>query len=265
MPGSFRSPSKIARRLTLAPLVSRKLENWPTFIYNYAIGSVPRAPYRFRNGARLKIGRAVDHVPIIEIFLRQDYGEIRDGAVIVDLGASIGVFSIYAATTARIAHVYAYEPMTEAFELMKLNVRLNGVENAVTCFNLAVASDAGVRELFAPDGSFHFPTLVRPSGTPPAVSSKVECTTLATILASNSLARIDLLKMDIEGAEYESLYHTAPNCFERIREIRLEYHDLDQDRRNVRSLKQFLIAQRYRIAREHRHTTTNGTLWAEHA
>jgi FkbM family methyltransferase len=265
MAASFRSPSKVARRLKLTPLVSTALQNWPSFMYNYALGLTPRAPYRFRNGARLQIGRGVDHVPIIEIFLRHDYGEIPDDAVIVDLGASIGVFSIYAATTARDVRLYAYEPMPEAFELMQLNVRLNGLENAVTCFNLAVARDSAVRELFAPEGALHFPTLVPPRRAGRAVSAKVQCTTLASILDSNSFARVDLLKMDIEGAEYETLYGTAPGYFERIREIRMEYHDLDVDRRNARRLKDFLISQRYRITREQGISTTNGNLWAEHA
>jgi len=116
--GSVRSPGKLARRLRLLPLVARDVENWPAFMYHYALGFVPTRAYEFRNGARLKIGRGVDHVPIIEIFLRRDYGTPPDDAVIVDLGANIGVFSIYATATARNARVYAYPPSTSCYRRM---------------------------------------------------------------------------------------------------------------------------------------------------
>src|SRR5215831_13569007 len=125
MASGFRSPSRIARRLMLTPLVSRAVENWPSFMYHYALGSVPTAPYRFRRGPRLRIGRGVDHVPIIETFLRRDYGEIPRGSTIVDLGANIGTFAIYAATSATNVLVHAYEPAAEFFRLLQANVGLN--------------------------------------------------------------------------------------------------------------------------------------------
>lgn len=261
---SFRSPSKIARRLKLTPLVSRTLENWPSFMYNYAFGLTPRNPYRFRSGARLRIGRGVDHVPIIEIFLRRDYGEVADGATVVDLGANIGAFSIYAATTARNCRLYAYEPMPDFFELMRLNVRLNGLEGVVECFNLAVAAEPESRELLAAGNGSCFPSLGASHRPRRPASTTVGCTTIAAIVGLNALAQVDLLKMDIEGAEYESLYGTSVSCFERIREIRMEYHQLDADRRNVDSLAKFLMTQGYRITRKQPTTSNGGNLWAEH-
>jgi len=258
----FRSASKIARRLMLTPLVARSLENWPSFMYNYALGITPTAPYRFRSGARLRIARGVDHVPIIEVFLRQDYGEIPDGATIVDLGANIGAFSIYAATTTRNCRLYAYEPMPAYFDLMQRNVQLNGLEGVVECFNLAVAGDSDRRTLFDAGNGFHFPSLVAAAHQSERASTNVDCTTIADIIGSNALARIDVLKMDVEGAEYESLYGTPSNCFERIREIRMEYHELDAGRRNVRSLADFLKDRGYRIARQQATTPTGGNLWA---
>ena len=139
MPG-FRTPSKILRRLRLAPLAARHIRNWPRFMASYAWGAVPRSPYVFRSGARLQIGRGVDHVPIIEIFLRQEYGTVPDGAVIVDIGANVGTFSVYAGTSARNLTIYAYEPATEFFELLRHNLRLNGLESAVQCFKLRARS-----------------------------------------------------------------------------------------------------------------------------
>lgn len=258
---SVRSPAKIARRLKLWPLAARLVENWPAFMYHYALGSVPAGAYAFRNGARIKIGRGVDHAPIVEVFLRQDYGRPPDDAVIVDLGASIGVYAIYAAVTARNARVYAYEPMRSFYELMQENVRLNGRVDTITCFNCAVAGTAAERDLFHGGPGLFFPTLIVPERGATAGRTPVPCTTLDDVLASNGLSGVDLLKIDIEGAEYEVLYG-AQACLERIREIRMEYHTVDGVGHDVESLKQFLTRRGYRITRERANTMTNGTLWA---
>src|SRR5262245_3242896 len=122
MSAGFRAPSKVARRLRLTPLAARKVKTWPRFMFNYALGIVPGAPYSFRNRARLQIGRGVDHVPIIEIFLREEYGAVTHDAVVVDVGANIGAYSVYAAMSARGVKVYAYEPMPAFYRLLQENI-----------------------------------------------------------------------------------------------------------------------------------------------
>lgn len=259
---SFRSPCKIARRLKLAPVAVRKLTNWARFMCNYALGRVPTAPYEFRNRARVQIGRGVDHVPIIEIFLREDYGTVPDGAVILDLGANIGTFSVFAATTAHDVKIYAYEPMPDFYRLMQDNVCLNQLEGKVTCFNSAVGSDARARDLFIEGDGLFFPTLVSSDGYGKTRKLSVSCTTLAEILDTNGLGWVDLVKMDCEGAEYEILYNLPVRYFDRIGEIRMEYHNLDRDRRNVDVLAAYLRSHMYDIDLIKASTAINGTLWA---
>lgn len=263
MADNFRSFPKIARRLKLTPLVARKVKNWPSFMYNYALGLTPRDGYVFRNGARIKIGRGVDHVPIIEIFLRQDYGEIPNNAIIVDLGANIGVFSIYATTTSSNATVYAYEPFQPFYDLMRDNVQLNSRSDDVHCFNYAVAGTPAMRELFTQGQNVFFPTLFAGESENGRHSVQVKCTTLQEIVDANRLDHIDLLKMDCEGAEYEILYQTSAKVFESIREIRMEYHNLDNQSRHVEALQNFLIQYGYTVTAVKATSSTNGNLWAE--
>ena len=262
---SFRSPAKVARRLKMLPEVRRHVRNWPSFLWNYALGFVPDKPYVFRNGAKLRIGRGVDHVPVIEIFFRKDYGDMPSDAVIVDLGASVGVFSVYAAATARNVRLYAYEPMPASYALVQENIRLNGRADSIKAFNNAVGGDAGDRELFVGGTDFFFPTLIGPDGTAQADRITVHCTTLEEIIGANRLDHIDLLKMDIEGAEYEFLYKAPPACFEKVREIRMEYHDLDEGERNLASLKTFLTRHGFTVTKEWANTPTNGNLWVRRA
>jgi FkbM family methyltransferase len=257
----FRSPSKIARRLRLTPLVARHLRNWPRFMVNYTWGEVAGSPYQFRNGARIQIGRGVDHVPIIEIFLREEYGTVADGSVILDIGANIGTFTVFAGTTARDVTIYAYEPTVEFFALLRENIRLNGLDRAVTCFNLAVGAETRVRRLALESKGFSFPTLLPSASDQVTRTVDVQTTSLADIFEANALEQVDLLKMDCEGAEYEILYGTPARYLERIREIRMEYHRLPAEGCNKAALMAFLDARGYRITMA-MPADANGNLWA---
>jgi FkbM family methyltransferase len=260
MAGSFRSPRKVARRLGLLPLAYREVRSWPRFMAGYALGFVPRRPYRFRNGAQLRIGRGVDHVPIIEVFLRRDYGSVAPGATVLDLGASTGVFAVYAAATAPGSRIVAYEPMSAAYALLTENVELNRA--GVECHHAAVAAVTGETELYISGDGLFFPSLIAPPSGATAVP--VPTVTLAAIMERNGLDVVDLLKLDVEGAEYEVLYGAPADCLARISEIRMEAHHLDDDRRNAPALGRFLAQAGYRITRQQRDPTGVVMLWAAH-
>jgi len=262
MPESFRSPRKVLRRLRYLPKAVRKISNWPSFIYHYALGLLPPKPYYFRNGARIKIGRAIDHVPIIEIFLNGEYGTIPDHAIVLDLGANIGVFSVYATSTARNLRVYAYEPFPPFAALLRENIRLNKQGGAVGCFDYAVAGKPGSRSLHLAEKSFFFPTLLHSSASGSGGDeTRVQCTTLAQIIDVNNLSRVDLLKMDCEGAEYEILYATPASHLGKIRELRMEYHNLNSAEEQVDYLQGFLAGHGFVVTRRRRNSERNGTIW----
>ncbi len=231
-------------------------------MYHYALGLKPAKPYRFRNGAQLRIGRAIDHVPIIEIFLEEEYGTIPDEAVVLDLGANIGAFSIYATTTARNLQVYAYEPFPAFAALLRENIRLNHSRSAIRCFDYAVAAEPGNRSLQLAEDGFFFPTLIHSAKRARKADQMVaQCITLAQIIDRNELARIDLLKMDCEGAEYEILYATPASHLSRIRELRMEYHNLDSPAHQIERLEQFLAEHGFAVTQRRANSATNGTIW----
>jgi FkbM family methyltransferase len=260
---NFRSPYRIARRFRYLPWIIWAVENWPGFMRNYALGTTSPDYYRFRNGARLKIGRAVEHVPLIEVFLKKEYGKVRDGSVVIDIGASNGVFSVYAVTSATDVAVYAYEPLVESYDLMVANVAANSSGAAVRCYNLAVAGDAGRRPLYVENSEFFFPTLIARAVQGRPADREVACTTLREILDAHGLEHVDLLKMDCEGSEYAILYATPASHLARIGEIRMEYHNLGEAGCNIDALARFLEERGFRISRLRRSSEANGVLWAE--
>ena len=202
---------------------------------NYAFGKT-RGVYHFRNGGNLKIHAGFDHVPIIEVMLKKDYGVIPDKAVIVDIGASTGVFSIYAASTAKDVSIYAYEPSDGYFSTLKENVHLNGLDNSIHCFKNAVAGKNEKRSISIRSSTFIYPSLMPEQEGKQEV---IDCITLEKIFVDNKISSLDLLKMDCEGAEYEIFEQTPVSIMQKVKEIRMEYHNLDQDK-NVSQLRSLL-------------------------
>lgn len=135
----------------------------------------------------------------------------KKGDVIVDLGANIGYFTLLAARlVGEKGRVYAFEPEPKNFNYLLKNVKLNSYHN-VTCIQKAVSNFTGKTKLFiCPYDSGHH-TINQYEGIrnyKPELLSKnnreefieVETTTLDDFFRGKEQS-IDLIKMDVEGAE----------------------------------------------------------------
>ena len=241
---SFRSPSKIARRLKLMPLAARKLTSWPRFMYNYALGLVPDAPYAFRNRARLKIGRGVDHVPIIEIFLREDYGVVSDGAVVLDLGANIGLTALHYSAMWPEACVCAVEMDQENFDMCVRNFPGVSIHAAV-----GVRAGAGY---YAQEGWEARYSLTRPGDT------FVRVLTIGQIIDECLPTASGIFcKMDIEGAEWDIFAGGGIDA--RITHLLVELHGPDIPKEEVKRGKRMLANSGFETTR---HVIHPSALWA---
>lgn len=128
---------------------------------------------------------------------------LRPGDVFIDGGAHIGMFTLVgAAAVGRTGRVIACEPVPENVQLLKANLDLNRFE-WVDIFNGALAEHAGTGELFsfgAEAGLSSFAPATQ-TGTRRLV---VDLRSLDE-LGSAHLARVRLVKLDIEGAEVKAL------------------------------------------------------------
>jgi hypothetical protein len=78
-------------------------------------------------------------------------------------------------------------------------------------------------------------------------SETVEVITLPQILDMFQLAKIDFLKMDCEGSEYDILYNLDPSIYKKIKVISLEFHDLNEPQKSGYSLALYLTKQGFNI------------------
>jgi FkbM family methyltransferase len=243
------------------PRICLLWNNWPEYLFNYVLRRQKPAEYRMRSGFRLIDGRGSLAGTLAVVFVRREYGSLERFRTIVDIGANMGSFAVYAAQSCPEARIYCYEPERQNFELLKQNIDINQLGKRVSAFQCAVASHSGPRELAvgkSPLNSFHIV-----SGD--ASRQMVRCTTLRDIFADQQLETIDLLKMNCEGAEYEILEGCSEADFGRIANIRLEYHILDAQSRNGESLSRRLESRGYRIERFTRRLKESGFIWAVRA
>jgi FkbM family methyltransferase len=219
--------------------------------------------YRMRSGLRLAAHDWIDTATIGVIFLRKDYGEIRDHSVVIDVGANIGVFSVYAAATSAHTMVYAYEPIPKNFDTLLYNRKLNSLEERIVPFACGIAGARGKHTFYFADyntGHTLFPSRKGEYGI------EIECIRLQDVFDENGIGICHLLKMDCEGAEFESLYSTPDEYFQRIEEIRLEYHcDLAGFSPNncPADLVGFLESKSFRVTRLVPELNGRGMLWAK--
>ena len=159
-------------------------------------------PLSFRYGTS-------DPLVFWQVFVREDYRAacVGDPKIIVDCGANVGYTSAYFANRYPQAQIFALEPDRNNREVMFLNLR--GFGSRVTIINKAVWSKVGgLRIVAAPPGSRgEWGIHVRECQS--AEDPDVLATTLDVLMKENGLCAIDILKLDIEGAELELF---GPGC-----------------------------------------------------
>jgi FkbM family methyltransferase len=178
-----------------------------------------------QSGLRFYVRNAMDAWIIKETCLDGDYdrlsSRVKDGWTVIDIGAGLGDYSIWAAHHNPNGKIYAYEPFTPSLALLKKNLEINAIGN-VRVYAEAVSEQAGILHLEEIGSAVQHSTS---ASTGKAVTHAVTAVTLADVLDRLDGDVCDLLKIDCEGAEYGILMKADPACWSRIKQIILEYHD----------------------------------------
>lgn len=194
------------RRARLRVLLWRHLSNSRDVWLAYCDGAVV-PPLEFRNGLTLLHGE--EDAPVFlffEVFAngcyRRRFIPPRNG-VIVDIGANIGAFTVDCAARFPSVTIDAYEPNPHTYRLLRQNIEANGLQDRVRTYPEAVGREAGVLKLWTGHGTIAATAYANPAE---ARGLSVECRVvdLATVFA-RTRRRIDLVKIDAEGAEADIL------------------------------------------------------------
>lgn len=223
--------SKLGRHWKRAPELVRAWRLTPAwrevFVRYLEIGR-PSYPFRFTlsGGGTIETTSPGELQVFWQIFVHRCYRIPHDCTTIVDAGANIGLFALWAAWQRPAARIVSLEPFPETFEQLEKNIRTNSLQERIRAVRGALAGKTGDRRLNA-FGESPNHRLVQPGAEVPADDSLVvSCVTLTDFLREERLESLDLLKMDIEGSEWEVLFSTPSAILGNIRHIILEYHEV---------------------------------------
>ncbi|MEZ5572582.1 MAG: FkbM family methyltransferase [Halioglobus sp.] len=133
---------------------------------------------------------------------------LQPGDVVVDVGANIGYFSVLAASRVG-AHgaVFAFEPEPDNFRLLCANAKLNGMEHCIHCVQAALSDHNGKGDLYLSADNF---------GDHQVYAGDEQRSSVPIVLhhgceyLADRLVRIDLLKVDTQGSEYQVIVGLMP-------------------------------------------------------
>jgi FkbH-like protein/FkbM family methyltransferase len=203
-----------------------------------------------------------------EIFVRRAYLrhgiELPGDAVVVDVGANIGLFTLFVRQGCPGARVYAFEPAPEAAAALRRNVAAYCPDTRVFEVGLAEAEDERLFTSYRRSSAFSGFAAddVRDRASIEAVARNVlraeggarpqdvedllghlvrdrldartyqrRTTTLSRVFTAEGLRRVDLLKIDAEGYEERVLRGIADEDWPAIRQVVVEAHDPSRARR----------------------------------
>ena len=138
-----------------------------------------------------------------DILLDEDYslGALPPPRLILDVGANIGLAALYFRAQYPDAEIVAIEPDPASFAKLEHNV---GTDARIRPVNAAVAAEPGELLLVRPAG-YSIASSLKRTGTDRDAYASVRAETLDGLCDELGVSRIDLVKLDVEGAELEAL------------------------------------------------------------
>ena len=127
---------------------------------------------------------------------------------ILDIGAHVGLYTVIFAKKSKIASmVYAFEPSKSNYTFLNKTIDLNDAPNVVS-YNIALSNNTGQQDFYVnKDIGFNANSLVKDSLSLNQKSTKtiIETISLDDFFENNKISRVQLIKIDVEGAEEQVL------------------------------------------------------------
>lgn len=232
---------ELAKRLWGVTACRRLTSQWLPLSLAYFRIKKLQYPCRvcLRTGEVLTLHEFTDLIIFWLVFVREHYPVESTDRTIVDVGANVGIFTLYAAHKAPAAEIFAVEPFPDTFERLNETIRANHLESHVTAIRCAVTSSAGSVSMDDAQGVpsqyravlSAIPTMLNANHKKtdqPARSLVVPTVTLSGLLDRLQRDTIDVLKMNIHGNEYEVLLPSPDSALTQFGRLLVQYHEVPE-------------------------------------
>ncbi|MEW6587893.1 MAG: FkbM family methyltransferase [Thermoproteota archaeon] len=254
--------ASLGTKIRILCRVTKIIKNWHMFVVLYFHLAKGVVVLETRNGIKISLRAAsTDLMAFINVWILHEYlkpgFEIKDDDIIIDIGAHVGLFALYAAQYCKTGKIFCFEPIKDNFDLLVENIHLNKLTN-VSCFNNAVSGkDKAVKiYLNSVDQAAH--SVYGIGGE----YVEVNAITLNHIIDTNQIKVCNLLKLDCEGSEYEIFQSTPDDYLQKIQKICMEYHILKNNYEPLYILKKRLLSLNFQII-DNSTTKNLGMLYAK--
>jgi FkbM family methyltransferase len=158
-----------------------------------------------------------------QIFSKHIYGfhTQEDRPLIIDCGAHVGLATLYFARRYPQSIIHAFEADPNIHNLFRSNVQNSALDNVTSHAKAVWIHDDGVSFSISGDDSGHIN---------PEEGTKIPSIRLKNFL--EQFDRIEMLKLDVEGAEYEIL-KDCRSTLNRIRRMVIEVHHLSDEKQRL--------------------------------
>tara|TARA_R100001086_G_scaffold26318_1_gene12383 strand:- start:85 stop:690 length:606 start_codon:yes stop_codon:yes gene_type:complete len=139
----------------------------------------------------------------------------------VDIGANVGGFCLHAHS--KFEKIYAFEPLKQNYHILQQVILQRGLTNVEAYCNAVYSESGKALSLVRPENNISGDVFCSEEGNTLAIE-KCETISLSDIIKTLNISKIDYLKMDCEGAEYDIFENF--NDFDKIFIIALELHEV---------------------------------------
>ena len=221
----FRSQPRLATRLLrlpgLVPQRTLRSRLYRSFSWSLALRIHTEAEVSVAGGSKMIVntddllGRVLAISGVWEPNITAAFEHaLRPGDVCVDIGAHVGYYTLLAArNVGPLGHVYAFEPSPYNYRRLRANVDLNRLAN-VTAVESAVGAEHGRSVLYeGPPWNSGISTLdpiLAAKQTSPTREVTVDVAPATAVIPAEDLARVRVIKIDVEWQELEVLRSLTP-------------------------------------------------------
>ena len=193
--------SGIITKIKILIKATNVFKNW--YLYPLVYFSIIKRDYiifETYSGLKIKLRtRSTDLMALTNVWLVEEYSgsnfRINANDVIIDIGAHVGLFTLYASQYCKNGTIFCFEPVDENYDILVDNITQNNLKN-VKPFKSAVSKSESTITIYrnkdeAGHSMFSFTSH----------ALKVDSISLKKIIDENSVNQCNLIKIDCEGGE----------------------------------------------------------------